>query len=151
MKINSINYNENNSPAFKSVGIHSVVVKRNGVTRVTPHLYIKISNDTRRSAVKDKISPGEGLVIGSSGIASTLSVMAFKFGEKIAGNDFSKQVRMTLRKLREDNRVAWDLLRKNDLKKIDSIIKRGEIIQINRNSFAIAVTQKAIKFLKGIN
>lgn len=151
MKINSINYNKNISPAFKSVGIHSVVVKRNGVTRITPHFYIKITNDAEHSIVRDKSSLGEGLAIGSSGIARTLSTMASRFGENIADNDFSTQVRTTLKKLRHDNKVAWDLLGKNDLKKIDSIIKRGYIIKLNRNSFALAVTNKAVKFLKETN
>lgn len=151
MKVNSVNCNKNIPPAFKSVGIHSVVAKRNGVTNITPHLYIKISNDAERNIVRDKSSLGEGLAIGSSGLSSTLSLMASKFGEKIAGNDFSTQVRITLKKLRLDNKVAWELLRKNDLKKIDSIIKRGYIIKLNRNSFALAVTKKAVKFLTETN
>lgn len=154
MKISNVGYIDSNcngckkqTPAFKSVKICATEMKRGGRLKHSPHLYLNICQDAEPWLVKDSRVDCAYDTLGISGIASSLSNMAKKFGIKIADNDFSRQVRQSLAKLRQENSVFWGILEKRDLRKIDSIIERGEIIQIDRNSFAMAISPKAIKFL----
>lgn len=153
MKVSSINLNNNRynkqQPAFKSIRIDSAATKAADKVKSLPHLFIEVTNDLDPWLVKDGLTYDPCNSLGISYIAEDLSYMAANLNKTPDKKSFTTAVKLKLMDLRKQDGVFWDILDEKVVKEIDSIVHDGQVIPTGKNSFAIAKSPEAIKFLEG--